>query len=73
MRLVGIKLSYGFVPSSIFYLFVWNWQSTLYVFSTVAFWDTRKGSQPVEMSSIDHSHHDPVYRVRFLASKSGNS
>jgi dynein intermediate chain 2 len=38
----------------------------------LAFWDTRKGSQPVETSSIDHSHHDPVYKVRFLSSKSGN-
>ncbi|XP_062507581.1 dynein axonemal intermediate chain 2-like, partial [Corticium candelabrum] len=37
----------------------------------IGFWDTRKGSQPVEMSSIDHSHRDPVYKVRFLASKSG--
>jgi dynein intermediate chain 2 len=38
----------------------------------IAFWDTRKGSQPVETSSIDHSHHDPVYKVRFLSSKSGS-
>jgi dynein intermediate chain 2 len=37
----------------------------------IGFWDTRKGSQPVEMSSIDHSHQDPVYKVRFLSSKSG--
>ncbi|KAG9337234.1 hypothetical protein JZ751_029519 [Albula glossodonta] len=29
----------------------------------VSYWDTRKGSQPVEMSTIEHSHRDPVYKV----------
>uniref|UniRef100_A0A6Q2X9Y3 Dynein, axonemal, intermediate chain 2b n=1 Tax=Esox lucius TaxID=8010 RepID=A0A6Q2X9Y3_ESOLU len=37
----------------------------------IAYWDTRKGSQPVEMSTIEHSHRDPVYRVIWLQSKTG--
>eukprot|EP00118_Oscarella_pearsei_P004729 m.20661 g.20661 ORF g.20661 m.20661 type:complete len:748 (+) comp28058_c0_seq1:430-2673(+) len=37
----------------------------------LGFWDTRKGSYPVEMSSINHSHMDPVFKVRFLSSKTG--
>ncbi|EDV28257.1 uncharacterized protein TRIADDRAFT_20628 [Trichoplax adhaerens] len=37
----------------------------------VAFWDTRKGSQPVEVSPIEHSHRDPVYKTIFLQSKTG--
>uniref|UniRef100_A0A8C4T7K8 Dynein intermediate chain 2, axonemal-like n=1 Tax=Erpetoichthys calabaricus TaxID=27687 RepID=A0A8C4T7K8_ERPCA len=37
----------------------------------VAYWDTRKGSQPVEMSIIEQSHRDPVYKVIWLQSKTG--
>ncbi|KAG7491374.1 hypothetical protein MATL_G00003000 [Megalops atlanticus] len=37
----------------------------------IAYWDTRKGSQPVEMSTIEHSHRDPVYKVIWLQSKTG--
>ncbi|PIK43294.1 putative dynein intermediate chain 3, ciliary [Apostichopus japonicus] len=37
----------------------------------VAFWDTRKGSQAVEMSPVEHSHHDPVYKTIWLQSKTG--
>ncbi|CAH1794607.1 unnamed protein product [Owenia fusiformis] len=37
----------------------------------IAFWDTRKGSQPVEMSPIEHSHRDPAYKAIWLQSKSG--
>ncbi|XP_062381957.1 dynein axonemal intermediate chain 2 [Sardina pilchardus] len=37
----------------------------------LAYWDTRKGSQPVEMSAIEHSHRDPVYKVIWLQSKTG--
>ncbi|KAF4084935.1 hypothetical protein AMELA_G00111730 [Ameiurus melas] len=37
----------------------------------IAYWDTRKGSQPVEMSAIEHSHRDPVYKVIWLQSKTG--
>lgn len=37
----------------------------------IAVWDVRKGSRPVEVSPIEKSHRDPVYRARFLASKSG--
>ena len=35
----------------------------------ISFWDTRKGSQPVESSIIEHSHRDPVYDIRWLAGK----
>ena len=37
----------------------------------IAYWDTRKGSQPVEMSPIEHSHRDPAYKTIFLQSKTG--
>mmetsp|Transcript_5082 Transcript_5082/g.7878 ORF Transcript_5082/g.7878 Transcript_5082/m.7878 type:complete len:595 (-) Transcript_5082:83-1867(-) len=38
----------------------------------VAFWDTRKGSAPVETSPIEKSHRDPVYDVAWLQpSKTG--
>ncbi|ELU10526.1 hypothetical protein CAPTEDRAFT_84434, partial [Capitella teleta] len=29
----------------------------------IAFWDTRKGSQPAEVSPIEHSHKDPAYKT----------
>ncbi|WAQ97162.1 DYI3-like protein [Mya arenaria] len=37
----------------------------------VAYWDVRKGSQPVEMSPIEHSHRDPAYKVMWIQSKTG--
>ncbi|CAK8685139.1 unnamed protein product [Clavelina lepadiformis] len=37
----------------------------------IAFWDTRKGSHPVEMSPIEQSHRDPVYKTIWLQSKTG--
>ncbi|KAL4648624.1 dynein intermediate chain 2, axonemal-like [Arapaima gigas] len=37
----------------------------------IAYWDTRKGGQPVEMSAIEHSHRDPAYKVIWLQSKTG--
>ncbi|CAL8260247.1 unnamed protein product [Arctogadus glacialis] len=37
----------------------------------IAYWDTRKGSQPVDTSKIEHSHRDPVYKVIWLPSKTG--
>lgn len=37
----------------------------------IAYWDTRKGSQPVEMSPIEFSHRDPVYKAIWLQSKTG--
>ncbi|XP_046709967.1 dynein axonemal intermediate chain 2 [Silurus meridionalis] len=37
----------------------------------IAYWDTRKGSQPVEMSATENSHRDPVYKVIWLHSKTG--
>lgn len=36
-----------------------------------AYWDTRKGSQPVEYSSLEHSHREPVYKIIWLQSKTG--
>jgi len=37
----------------------------------LAFWDTRKGSQPIEVSAISKSHSDPLYKCIFLTSKTG--
>jgi dynein intermediate chain 2 len=37
----------------------------------IAVFDTRKGSRPVEVSPIEKSHRDPVYRARYLATKTG--
>ncbi|XP_068188605.1 dynein axonemal intermediate chain 2 isoform X2 [Antennarius striatus] len=37
----------------------------------VAYWDTRKGGQPVELSSLEQSHRDPVYKTTWLQSKTG--
>ena len=38
---------------------------------TIAFWDTRKGSYPVDTSPIEKSHRDPVYNLSWVQSKSG--
>lgn len=37
----------------------------------IAYWDVRKGSQPVEMSPIEHSHRDPAYKAMWIQSKTG--
>ncbi|XP_035038202.1 dynein axonemal intermediate chain 2-like [Hippoglossus stenolepis] len=37
----------------------------------IAYWDTRRGSQPVEISSVEQSHRDPVYKIVWLQSKTG--
>uniref|UniRef100_A0A672ZER7 Dynein, axonemal, intermediate chain 2b n=1 Tax=Sphaeramia orbicularis TaxID=375764 RepID=A0A672ZER7_9TELE len=37
----------------------------------IVYWDTRRGSQPVELSSVEHSHRDPVYKIIWLQSKTG--
>ncbi|XP_044028014.1 dynein axonemal intermediate chain 2 isoform X1 [Siniperca chuatsi] len=37
----------------------------------IAYWDTRRGSQPVEFSSVEQSHRDPVYKIIWLQSKTG--
>ncbi|XP_051958636.1 dynein axonemal intermediate chain 2-like [Xyrauchen texanus] len=34
----------------------------------IVYWDTRSGSHPVEMSAIEHSHRNPVYKVIWLHS-----
>ncbi|XP_061554828.1 dynein axonemal intermediate chain 2 [Phycodurus eques] len=37
----------------------------------IVFWDTRKGSQPTDVSSLEQSHRDPVYKTIWLQSKTG--
>lgn len=37
----------------------------------VAVWDTRKGTEPVELSVIENSYRDPVHNVLWINSKSG--
>jgi dynein intermediate chain 2 len=37
----------------------------------LSFWDTRKGSFPVDTSPQEKSHRDPVYNVSWIQSKSG--
>ncbi|XP_061782871.1 dynein axonemal intermediate chain 2 [Nerophis lumbriciformis] len=37
----------------------------------IVFWDTRKGSQPTNVSSLEQSHRDPVYKTIWLQSKTG--
>ncbi|XP_054614030.1 dynein axonemal intermediate chain 2-like isoform X1 [Dunckerocampus dactyliophorus] len=37
----------------------------------IVFWDTRKGSHPTDVSSLEHSHRDPVYKTIWLQSKTG--
>ncbi|XP_061733218.1 dynein axonemal intermediate chain 2 [Nerophis ophidion] len=37
----------------------------------IVFWDTRKGSQPTNVSSLEQSHRDPVYKAIWLQSKTG--
>ncbi|XP_057675233.1 dynein axonemal intermediate chain 2 isoform X1 [Corythoichthys intestinalis] len=37
----------------------------------IVFWDTRKGSQPADVSSLEQSHRDPVYKTIWLQSKTG--
>eukprot|EP01135_Chromosphaera_perkinsii_P006543 Nk52_evm15s539 gene=Nk52_evmTU15s539 len=37
----------------------------------VAYWDTRRGSMPVDVSPIEKSHRDPVYKVSWIQSKTG--
>uniref|UniRef100_A0A493TAZ5 Dynein axonemal intermediate chain 2 n=1 Tax=Anas platyrhynchos platyrhynchos TaxID=8840 RepID=A0A493TAZ5_ANAPP len=40
-------------------------------FSFAAYWDTRKGGLPVEVSTVEASHRDPVYGAIWLQSKTG--
>ncbi|NWX39720.1 DNAI2 protein, partial [Steatornis caripensis] len=37
----------------------------------MAYWDTRKGGLPVEVSAVEVSHRDPVYGAVWLQSKTG--
>jgi len=38
----------------------------------VATWDLRKGSHPVDSSILEKSHHDPVYDIFWIQSRTGN-
>lgn len=38
----------------------------------VGFWDLRKGSSPLNQSVLEKSHHDPVYDVFWIQSRTGN-
>ncbi|KAJ3031120.1 Dynein intermediate chain 2, axonemal, partial [Rhizophlyctis rosea] len=38
----------------------------------LAYWDTRKGAFPVDTSSVEKSHRDPVYNLAWVQSKSGS-
>ena len=40
-------------------------------FFSPAYWDTRKGGLPVELSTVEVSHRDPVYGAVWLQSKTG--
>ncbi|XP_048346503.1 dynein axonemal intermediate chain 2 [Sphaerodactylus townsendi] len=37
----------------------------------IAYWDTRKGALPVELTVVELGHRDPVYNVIWLQSKTG--
>ena len=37
----------------------------------IVYWDTRKSSQPCDMSPVEHSHRDPAYKVIWISSKTG--
>jgi dynein intermediate chain 2 len=39
---------------------------------TLGCWDTRKGPYPVDSSTIEKSHRDPVYNVAWVQSKTGS-
>ena len=51
-----------------YYTSILPWQRNIFL---AAFWDTRKGSQPIEVSAISNSHSDPLYKCIFLTSKTG--
>lgn len=37
----------------------------------IVFWDTRKSSQPCDMTPVERSHRDPAYKVIWVQSKTG--
>lgn len=37
----------------------------------IVFWDTRKSSQPCDMTPVEKSHRDPAYKVIWVQSKTG--
>lgn len=39
----------------------------------VGYWDTRKGPYPVDTTTIEKSHRDPVFSVAWVQSKTGAS
>ena len=40
--------------------------------AVIAYWDTRKGTHPVDTSAIEKSHRDPVYSLAWVSSKTGS-
>ena len=38
----------------------------------VSIWDVKRGSQPIHVSPVEKSHHDPVTDIFWLGSKTGN-
>lgn len=55
---------------------MFNWQDPHNLVSglhngQVAFFDTRRGGDPVELSSLANSHRDPTHQVLWINSKSG--
>ncbi|CAG5123303.1 unnamed protein product [Candidula unifasciata] len=37
----------------------------------IAFWDTRKSCQPMELSPVEQSHREPAYKALWIQSKTG--
>ncbi|BFZ03253.1 hypothetical protein BsWGS_06292 [Bradybaena similaris] len=37
----------------------------------IAFWDTRKSSQPIELTPVEQSHREPAYKTLWIQSKTG--
>lgn len=65
------------IPQSPLCCLVYNPRSTDHIVGgcyngLVGFWDVRKGNQPLESSIIEKSHHDPVYDICWVQSRTGN-
>eukprot|EP00054_Salpingoeca_dolichothecata_P018737 m.115500 g.115500 ORF g.115500 m.115500 type:complete len:584 (+) comp22988_c1_seq3:64-1815(+) len=37
----------------------------------IGVWDTRRGARPIDTTPVEKSHRDPVYKAKFLQSKTG--
>ncbi|VDQ06800.1 unnamed protein product [Trichobilharzia regenti] len=58
-------------PPSAKTITVLNSQSNFNFSYPLALWDRRRGSNPVEVSPIEHSHRDPAWKVIWIQSKTG--